>query len=566
MNRILSFILCALLFALPLSGVNADAGDLALPLSVYRDKVKAAWLGKMVGVSVGILREFRYRGTIAPESQVPEWDESLLSIASIEDDIYLPFVLLQEMDRRGADISSREMVLALYPYSFEFWDGHQRTWEKGIAPPDAGHPTYAPFPDGLSYSFAADYSGLIAPGRPDIPMELADRFGQMIVYGDGIYGGAYIGALYSEVFLESDMLAIVESAVSAVPEASWFYECISDVITCYRNDPVDWQSAWEMVTNRYFRSEEYNWIQWPYGGRIDGINLDSKLNCAYMTIALLYGRNDIEKTLNIAIRCGQDCDSNAANALGVLFALIGYEKLPQTFKNPLNTFPAIRYANASFDDLLKVTERVAREVLVGIGAGFELLNGEETMLIPSSVVETAIGINSKAPLPLQNSLFTDSEMARLGKSALQNGDFEEDWHDAIHLPWMLEGRGTGGIDLRKGKAYEGRNNSWLSATQQGTVVLTQNRIMLKENTDYTLTAAVRSSSNIEEGFLRILKSGGNAEVLAIVQFGAQSSYNAVTLSLNTDALTHVDLQIGYKGPGASSWLQIDAVKLEKINP
>ena len=566
MSRILSFILCALLSALPLSGVGADAGELVLPLSVYRDKVKAAWLGKMVGVSVGILREFRYRGTIAPESQVPEWDESLLSIASIEDDIYLPFVLLQEMDRRGTDISSREMVLALYPYSFEFWDGHQRTWEKGIAPPDAGHPTYAPFPDGLSYSFAADYSGLIAPGRPDIPMELADRFGEMLVYGDGIYGGAYVGALYSKVFFESDMLAIVESAVSVVPEDSWFYECISDVITCYRNDPADWQSAWEMVTDKYFRSEEYNWIQWPYGGRIDGINLDSKLNCAYITIALLYGRNDIDKTLNIAIRCGQDCDSNAANALGVLFALIGYEKLPQTFKNPLNTFPAIRYANASFDELLNVTERVAREVLVGIGAGFEVVNGEETMLIPASVAETEIAVNSKAPLPLQSSLFTASEMDRLGKPALQNGDFEEDWHDAIHLPWMLEGHGTGGIDLRKGKANDGRNNAWLSAAEQGTVMLTQNRIMVDERLDYTLAAMARSSGNIEVGFLRILKSGGNGEILADVQFGAQNKYNAVTLSFNSVTATHVNVQIGYQDPGASSWLQIDDVKLEESNP
>jgi hypothetical protein len=562
MKKVLSILLTLTLMLQLVPGFAGDA-ELRLSMASYRDKVRAAWLGKMAGVSVGILREFWFKGEIGPEDQVPKWDETLLSLASVEDDLYIPFVLLQVMDQKGIDISGKEMAIALYPYSFEFWDGHQRTWEEGIAPPDAGHPAYAPFPDGLSYSFAADYSGLIAPGRPDIPMELAGRFGSMLVYGDGIYGGSYIGAMYSEAFFTTDRKVIVEKALMAVPGDSWLHESISDVLACYELDPNDWEAAWRKITDKYYVNSQYNWIQWPYGGRLNGIDLDAKLNCAYMTISLLYGGGDIEKTLNLAIRCGQDCDCNAANALGVLFASIGYEILPETYKAPLNTFPPVRYANAGFEELCTVTERVAREAMKNAGASFITENGEEIMLIPAAKVEPGKAQNSKTPAPLTGSLFTKEEMARLERPQVQDGGFEEDWHDAIYLPWMLAGSGSGGVDMRNGKAYNGKNNAWLCAQNGKMVWLTQNRIMVEPNAKYVLTAAIRTSGNVEDGFLRIMKSGKDGKAIAQTIYGTQKKYTLVTLSLETGNTAHVDVQIGYTGPGASSWMQIDEVSLVK---
>lgn len=562
MRKTLS-VLLSLALMLQLAPGFAEVAELRLSMASYRDKVRAAWLGKMAGVSVGILREFWFKGGIGPEDQVPEWDETLLSLASVEDDLYIPFVFLQLMDQKGVDISGKEMAIALYPYSFEFWDGHLRTWEKGIAPPDAGHPDYAPFPDGLSYSFAADYSGLIAPGRPDIPIEMAQRFGSMLVYGDGIYGGSYIGAMYSEAFFTADRKAIVEKALLAVPEKSWLHDSISDVLACYELDSGDWEAAWRKITDKYYFSTEYNWIEWPYGGRLDGIDLDTKLNCAYLTIALLYGGGDITKTLNLAIRCGQDCDCNAANALGVLFATIGYEKLPETFKASLNTFPPVRYANAGFEELCAVTERVAREAMKKAGASFIMENGEEIMLIPTAAVDPGKAQNSKDPAPLAGSMFTEEEMARLGRPNLQDGGFEEDWHDAIYLPWMLEGLGSGGVDMHNGKAYNGKNNAWLCAENGKKIWLAQNRIMVEPNARYVLTAVIHTSGNVEDGFLKAVRSGKGGEAVAQAAYGAQKEYTAVILPFEAGNTSHVDVQIGYTGPAASSWMQIDEVSLVK---
>lgn len=553
--RWIALLLCVALAFPALSFAND--GTRTLSLDTYRDKMRAAWLGKMVGVSVGILREFWHRGEIAPEKDVPSWDPALLSLASVEDDIYIPFVLLQELAKNGMDLSGRDMAVALYPYSFEFWNGHLYTFECGVAPPDAGHPTYAPFPDGLSYSFAADYSGLIAPGRPDIPMELADRFGSMLVYGDGIYGGAYIGALYSEAFFTQDMQAIVKSALAAVPEDSWLSLAVRDVLDCYAADPEDWEAAWQQITQTYFLRADYNWIQWPYGGRTGGINLDAKLNCAYITIALLYGQGDIEKTLSLAIRCGQDCDSNAANALGVLFTTLGWEQVPQTYKESLKDLPPIRYADASFEDLVAVTEQVALEAIASAGAILDA----ETWTIPAPTLTPGAAQNSKRPDPVVGSQFTAEEMRRMVKPALQDGGFEADWHDTVYPPWMVSGSGTSGLDIRAGKAYTGVNNAWISATAHGTMALTQHRIEVLPESTYLLSCYVRSSADFEGGILEATAAGNPLVSLGKQTFAGPEDYTRIELVFTTGDIEVLDISIRYTGETASSWMQIDDVAL-----
>ncbi len=559
-KRWLAALLCAVL-GISLAIPPAAAGEEArtLTLADYRDKMRAGWLGKMVGVSAGILSEFHYRGEIAPESVVPRWDGTLLSLGAAEDDIYLPFVLLQQMDAQGVGISAREMAIALYPYSFEFWNGHYTTFEFGIAPPDAGHPAYAPFPDGLSYSFAADYSGLIAPGCPAIPVELADRFASMLVYGDGIYGGAYIGALYSEAFFSQDMEQVVRTALTATPEESWLHEAIADTLACYEADPADWEAAWRFITQKYFLRADYNWIQWPYGGRTGGIDLDSKLNCAYATIALLYGGGDIERTLSLAIRCGQDADSNAANALGVLMTSKGWDAVPDAYKQGLSSLPKIRYANATFEALVEVTERVALAALDQAGAAVDEAGG--VLTIPAIPLEIPQVQNSKKPGALADSLFSAQEMARMGKPALQDGGFEADWHTELYPPWMFSGNGSGGIDLRQGKARTGANNAWLSALPSLEVALSQHRIFVEPQARYTLSCSVRSSANFEGVELSAHVSGEGGAKLGGVQLPASAQYETIEWTFETGDASVIDVRIGYTGGAEKSWLQIDDVTL-----
>ena len=49
----------------------ARGADLRLPVSQYRDKMKAGWIGQMAGVGWGAPTEFRYKGRIIPADEMP---------------------------------------------------------------------------------------------------------------------------------------------------------------------------------------------------------------------------------------------------------------------------------------------------------------------------------------------------------------------------------------------------------------------------------------------------------------------------------------------------------------
>ena len=70
------FLFAAWIFSACLSPMAASAEDSEyrrLPVTKYRDRLAAGWLGQMVGVGWGAPTEFRFKGQIIPEESVPEW-------------------------------------------------------------------------------------------------------------------------------------------------------------------------------------------------------------------------------------------------------------------------------------------------------------------------------------------------------------------------------------------------------------------------------------------------------------------------------------------------------------
>src|SRR4051794_17575314 len=60
-----------------------------LAVETYRQKMKAGWLGQMVGVSFGGPTEFRYVRGIIPEQDMPTWHPGLMNNAFNEDNLYV---------------------------------------------------------------------------------------------------------------------------------------------------------------------------------------------------------------------------------------------------------------------------------------------------------------------------------------------------------------------------------------------------------------------------------------------------------------------------------------------
>jgi hypothetical protein len=120
----------------------------------------------------------------------------------------------------------------------------------GIAPPWSGHPEFNPQPNAIDYQIEADYSGLIAPGLPQVPVDLGEVFGSMMNYSDGIYAGQFVGAMYSEAFFETDMRKVIEKALEAIPAESQYAEIVRDMLHWSMEEP-DWQKTWQRIEDKY---------------------------------------------------------------------------------------------------------------------------------------------------------------------------------------------------------------------------------------------------------------------------------------------------------------------------
>ena len=108
----------------------------------------------------------------------------------------------------------------------------------GLSPPESGHWINNPAADDIDFQIEADFIGLMAPGLPSTAVEVSDRVGHIMNYGDGWYGGVFIAVMYSLAFTTDDIEQIVEQAISVIPEASDFHQIISDVIPSYLGGPT----------------------------------------------------------------------------------------------------------------------------------------------------------------------------------------------------------------------------------------------------------------------------------------------------------------------------------------
>jgi len=196
----------------------------------------------------------------------------------------------------------------------------RKNYYYSIFAPHSGSPEYNLHADDIDFQIEADYIGFMCPGMPKTASLIADKIGHIMNYGDGVYGGVFVAALYSEAYFESDIQKIIEKALRSIPSESDYYKAVKDVITLHQHYREDWRAAWKELEDK--------WGDVDICGAGSPFNIDAKLNGAYIVMGLLYGEGDPLKTLEISTRCGQDSDCNPSNALAVLGVIKGFSGLP----------------------------------------------------------------------------------------------------------------------------------------------------------------------------------------------------------------------------------------------
>jgi hypothetical protein len=356
--------------------------------------------------------EFKFKAQIIPEDKMPPWNPAWINQHN-NDDLYVEMTFLKTLEDHGLMVSIRQAGIDFANSGYRLWHANaagRQNLSQGIAPPDSGHPQFSRHADDIDYQIEADYSGLIAPGLPSVPIALGEVFGRLMNYGDGLYGGQFIGGMYTEAFFESDPRKIVAAGLRCIPAQSQYAECIADVLRWYDQQPSDWQQTWQKIEEKYQKNPAYRRSSCNRGD----FNIDAKINGAYVVMGLLYGRRDPEQTIVIACRCGQDSDCNPANAGGVLFTTLGAAGVPPRFTEKLNLEAKFSFSTYTLPMVYEVCEKLARQVVVRSGGRIERdAGGEEVFVIPLQVPTPSKLEQCWEPGPAAGSRFSAEEMSRI---------------------------------------------------------------------------------------------------------------------------------------------------------
>jgi ADP-ribosylglycohydrolase len=331
---------------------------------VYNDKVYGAWYGKLIGLIAGqpsegfgkeeIEKRAKACGFYPVTGYMPVgFDTPLknflrenLKGSPPNDDSDLMLTSLLALRDYGVDLTPRNVADAWVKYVPGACTAELvalENFRKGIWPPESAQKDN-PYPEMIGAQMRGDIWGMIAPGQPKVAARYAEIDASLTHTGNGIYGEQFIAAAVSLAFVEKDPRKIVEGALAVIPSDCVYAQAVRDAIAWHDEYP-NWEDAWKQLDKKWgflpngkreapFADARYNtkadpylWsdIKWVYGD----------VNGAAVTMALLYGNGDFDKSVCLAVMIGYDNDCNAGTVAAINGAILGASGIPASWKDPL---------------------------------------------------------------------------------------------------------------------------------------------------------------------------------------------------------------------------------------
>lgn len=330
--------------------------------SDYLDKVRACWLGKNIGGTLGAPFE-SFRCAIDLDYYTHDLKLGVLP----NDDLDLQLVWLNAAERHNtavdAEILSSYWVTGINAYWSEYGAG-MNNLDNGILPPASG--SYRnPFSESNGAFIRSEIWACLAPGHPEIAVKYAYEDACIDHSGEGIWAELFCAALQSAAFAESDPDTLIDIALSYIPADCAVANAVAVARDAYQ-EGVDWREARRRILRaapatfglRYSPQEE---------GIPDGkLGFDAPSNIGLIVMAWLFGENDFSKCICIAAGSGEDADCTAGT-LGATFGIInGTKSIDKKWTDPIgDTIKTIAISRASAlisvpDNVSQLTQRVSR--------------------------------------------------------------------------------------------------------------------------------------------------------------------------------------------------------------
>lgn len=366
-------------------GVPQSQSVAMLPLEDYLDRAQAVWTVRIIGAQLG--RPFDSRpgsvGWIDKYTYDPAGNEALTQNqgALLDDELYKWILTLQAFEKYGLDLTPEQLL--------SHWSEHQAAqsgaagvaravFQKGIAPPDTGHPRYNRYWHTTESLNHGGLYGLLMPGMPNLAGRVTRKMAHIRSYAEGADGGVFAAALVSIAFFEQEPREVTRKAARLLHPSTPMRQCLDQVMALAEEGKSATQTV-EAMMNRW--SPDY-----PAA--------DSALtNAGLIAVALWFGEGDFLKTVNQALAVDYADSACAAAVAGeVLAAMQGMKALPARLVEPLNGRITAHLAkgqlkigglNVPILDLAKQTVALGEKILLARGGR----NAEGMLVIPYEEAE-----------------------------------------------------------------------------------------------------------------------------------------------------------------------------------
>ena len=282
-----------------------------LDLASYRDKVKACWIGKNIGGTMGTPYEHMEQVldisgfATAPGEVLPN------------DDLDLQLVWLFALERVGP-LAINAATLGEYWLSFitPYWNEYgtgKANLRRGLTPPLSGD-----FENNWSHSNGAwirtEIWACTTPGIPQLAAKYAVEDAKVDHgSGEGTFAAAFVAAMQAAAFVVSDLRKCIDIGLAAIPADCRMAESIRLVMDCY-----DGGKSWLETRNAVQQRNQDIGTGW----------FEAPSNVAFAVLGMLYGEGDFKKSMITAINCGDDTDCTGATVGATLGILHGMACIP----------------------------------------------------------------------------------------------------------------------------------------------------------------------------------------------------------------------------------------------
>lgn len=377
------------IFLVPLQSIGGK--PLRIKVSELRDKIAAEWIGQLIGNMYGLPHENKYIAEPGPEKWPYGYSKSLDKLKKYEgafsdDDTDVEYMYLLQLEKFGSEPSYTQLREAwMYHIRDRVWLANRAAlglMHFGYTPPFTGSKELNPHWYQIDPQLINEIWAVTAPGMVNYAAAKSDWAARITSDEWGVEPTIFYGAMYSAAYFEKDINKLIEIGIKALPVNGRFTATAREMIALHAKYPNDWKAARQKMAQKYYVNEPL----------MTKTIWNANLNGACAILAMLYGDNNFQRTLDLSCAMGFDADNQAATVAGLMGVINGMKCFPENlclpiegWKKPFND----RYINitrydlpdASISDIIDRTLKATIALVVSKGGKLSGKPGSEILTI-----------------------------------------------------------------------------------------------------------------------------------------------------------------------------------------